>query len=472
MKHYRVIGLALGIAGMLAVSGCSKTAATSPFNEAGSVSASGEQTEGASESTEDSAELEELVRQADVLAAGYDYDSAIALLQDVNGYASNAMLKDAVSRYKKEKSQTVLWADNKQVPHIFFHTLVPNTDLAFDGDYREAGYNQVMTTVDEFDKIMEQMYERGWVLVTPYQLYKMEEVTEDVVVQEAYTDEDGQEVPAVTEKQTVTKMVKQDIYLPEGKKPFVLSQDDVCYYEYMEGDGFPSRLVIGADGKVTNEYINEDGSVTYGSYDVMPRLEDFLEKHPDFAYQGARGILALTGYNGILGYRTSDYTYGAGTEKENPNIEADKKEAAKVAQAIKDQGWIIASHSWGHRNYATSSWEVFKADADLWNEEVAPLIGGTDMVIFPFGSDIGSWRGYDGERYEYLKSLGFDYYCNVDGSTLYWVQVTNDYFRQGRMNLDGYRMYQDLYKGADKLSELFDVESVFDPARPLPVPDM
>ena len=250
MKHYRVIGLALGIAGMLAVSGCSKTAATSPFNEAGSVSASGEQTEGASESTEDSAELEELVRQADVLAAGYDYDSAIALLQDVKGYASNAMLKDAVSRYKKEKSQTVLWADNKQVPHIFFHTLVPNTDLAFDGDYREAGYNQVMTTVDEFDKIMEQMYERGWVLVTPYQLYKMEEVTEDVVVQEAYTDEDGQEVPAVTEKQTVTKMVKQDIYLPEGKKPFVLSQDDVCYYEYMEGDGFPSRLVIGADGKI------------------------------------------------------------------------------------------------------------------------------------------------------------------------------------------------------------------------------
>ena len=30
-----------------------------------------------------------------------------------------------------------------------------------------------------------------------------------------------------------------EIYLPEGKKPFVLSQDDVNYYDYMEGDGLP-----------------------------------------------------------------------------------------------------------------------------------------------------------------------------------------------------------------------------------------
>ena len=472
MKHYRVIGLALGLAGMLLVSGCSKTAATSPSQDAENASVSGEQTDGIEGSTVETSVQEDLIEQADRLAAGYDYDGAIALLQDAAGYASDEEMQGAVTRYEEEKSKAVLWADNKQVPHIFFHTLVPNTDLAFDGDYREDGYNQVMTTIDEFDKIIEQMYERGWVLVTPYQLYQMEDVTEDVVVQEAYTDADGNEVPAVTEKQTVKKMVKQDIYLPEGKKPFVLSQDDVCYYEYMDGDGFASKLVIGEDGKVTNEYVNEDGTVTYGSYDVMPRLEDFLEEHPDFAYQGARGILALTGYNGILGYRTSDYTYGAGTEKENPNIEADKKEAAKVAQAIKDQGWILASHSWGHRNYATSSWEVFKADADLWNTEVAPLIGGTDMIIFPFGSDIGSWRGYDGERYEYLKNLGFDYYCNVDGSTLYWVQVSDAYFRQGRMNLDGYRMYQDLYRDANKLSELFDVKSVFDPARPLPVPDM
>lgn len=471
MKHFRVMGLALGIVGILAFSGCAKPVGTTPEG----LSAAPAQTEAPTVQGTEAPTLPDytdLIAQADRLAASYDFDGALSLIQTVESYTEVEELTSAVARYEAEKSEMVLWPDNKQVPHIFFHTLVPNTDLAFDGDYREAGYNQVMTTIDEFNKIMEQMYERGWILVTPYQLYRMEEVTEPVVIEEAYTDEDGNEVPAVTEVQTFTKMVKQDIYLPEGKKPFVLSQDDVCYYEYMDGDGFASKLVIGPDGKVTNEYKLEDGTITYGSYDVMPILEDFIEEHPDFSYQGAKGILALTGYNGILGYRTSEYTYGAGTEKENPNIEADRKTASEVAEAIKAQGWLFASHSWGHRNYQTSSWEVFQNDADLWINEVAPLIGGTDIIIFPFGSDIGSWRGYDGERYEYLKGQGFDYYCNVDGSTLYWVQVKKDYFRQGRMNLDGYRMYQDLYNGANKLEELFDVESVFDPARPLPVPDM
>lgn len=37
--------------------------------------------------------------------------------------------------------------------------------------------------------------------------------------------------------------------LPEGKKPFVMSQDDLCYYDYMLDDGFASRIVIGDDGK-------------------------------------------------------------------------------------------------------------------------------------------------------------------------------------------------------------------------------
>ena len=40
-----------------------------------------------------------------------------------------------------------------------------------------------------------------------------------------------------------------DIMLPEGKLPFVMSQDDLCYYPYMDGDGFASRIVIGAERK-------------------------------------------------------------------------------------------------------------------------------------------------------------------------------------------------------------------------------
>ena len=38
----------------------------------------------------------------------------------------------------------------------------------------------------------------------------------------------------------------------------------------------------------------------------LPCVEAFIQEHPDFSNNEARGILGLTGYNGILGYRTDD----------------------------------------------------------------------------------------------------------------------------------------------------------------------
>jgi hypothetical protein len=51
-------------------------------------------------------------------------------------------------------------------------------------------------------------------------------------------------------------------------------------------------------------------------------------------------------------------------------------------------------------------------------------------------------------------------------SAIYWNQLGTNYFRGGRRNLDGVRMYHN----PDLLDDLFDVESVFDKARPTPVP--
>jgi len=56
-----------------------------------------------------------------------------------------------------------------------------------------------------------------------------------------------------------------------------------------------------------------------------------------------------------------------------------------------------------------------------------------------------------------------------------WVQLGASYLRQGRRNLDGFRMYYDLPETSpakDHLSDLFDVSTVFDRERPTPVPPM
>lgn len=387
-----------------------------------------------------------LLTRAQALAIGYDYDGAIDLLQSDSAYRSDPQVQEAIAGYEATKAGLVR-ANVGKITHIFFHSLVVDNSKAFDGDPDEKGYNQVMTTVGEFEKILQTMYDKGYVLV---RLHDMAYET---------TDENG-----------ATVMKAGDIMLPEGKTPFVMSQDDLNYYAYMGGDGFANRMIIGEDGKPTCEMKLEDGTVSVGSYDLVPILEDFIQEHPDFSYKGARAVLAFTGYEGILGYRT------APSYSENPTYEQDRQEAAKVAQCLRDNGWELSSHSWGHLNMGTIEMDRFTTDVNKWEQEVESLIGPTDIILYPFGADIGDWKPYtsENERFNDLYAAGFRYFCNVD-SNEYWVQIGDNFLRQGRRNLDGYRMWKDITAedpSHRKLDDLFRAEDVFDSDRPTPVADM
>ena len=179
-------------------------------------------------------------------------------------------------------------------------------------------------------------------------------------------------------------------------------------------------------------------------------------------------MIAFTGYQGILGYRT------APSYSDSPTYEQDKETASAVAQCLRDNGWELASHSWGHRDLGKIEMENFIADTDKWEAEVESLIGPTDIILYPFGADVADWHSYsfDNERFAYLYNVGFRYFCNVDSSQ-YWVQVGNDFLRQGRRNLDGFRMWKDIEAGGDtgsrKLDDLFRAEDVFSSNRPTPV---
>ena len=420
-----------------------------------------------------------LLDEANRQAAMYDYDKAIVMLQGAEGYDGNQSYKDAVAGYEAQKAEaSVPYASMNTITHIFFHSLIVDTSLAldrekavskWDGGNKMEAYNSEMTTVTEFCRILDEMYRRGYVLVGLHDIA-------------GFVDNaDG----------TRTMQYKQ-IYLPAGKTPFVLSVDDTSYYMYMEGHGFASKLVVDANGKVVNEYVHPDGTVSYGAYDVLPILEDFITAHPDFCYRGARGTMALTGYEGILGYRTSDYWFNWNCDYikptsvdfrnnfyyNNENIEQDKQTARQVAEAIKAMGWTFASHTWGHRHILDDSYEQTAWDTEMWHKEVEPLTGPTDIIIFAFGQDLDSWRGYaaDNQKYQLLKSYGFDYFCNVDSSQ-YWIQIgaNKDYFRMGRRNLDGYRLweaissYAGIEGGVDRVSDLVDPRAIFDWSRETPV---
>ena len=186
----------------------------------------------------------------------------------------------------------------------------------------------------------------------------------------------------------------------------------------MKKSGFADKLVLNKQGDVKNQYTNK-GQKKIGDYDMVPIIDTFIKKHPDFSYGGSKGVIAETGYNGTLGYRSSKSQYG---DTKKTHREAQK--ATKVANAMKKDGWQFASHSWGHINMTESGIDDIKNDTALWQKEVQPIVGKTPVLIFPFGADIGSFTNYtdDNEKYTYLKNKGFSIFDNVDASQTSWGQ--------------------------------------------------
>ena len=271
-----------------------------------------------------------------------------------------------------------------------------------------------------------------------------------------------------------------------------MSEDDLSYYHsYGENgaQGYADKLVIDSDGKVKCQYTDPSGNVQIGDYDMVPRIDTFISEHPDFCYRGARPTIALTGYNGIFGYRTNDY-YKEGVDgadlntaqktwlKEHPeyNYDTDVAEATKIADALKADGWTFASHTYGHWNASQHSAEDLQKDNERWNATVKICVGATDKIIFAFGGDIAGPEQYtaDNPKYAYFLSQGFHIYANVDGTTFGWTQYGDNYVRDGRIALDGVTMYNAMTDSAQShatyandysLLGIKDVASFFDPNR-------
>lgn len=405
-----------------------------------------------------------IMQQAETMAAGYDYDGAINLLKSEQSYNDSRAMQDAVSRYEEDKKNLEA-KDVYQVPHIFYHSLIVDPDRAFDtakwGKYYVDGTNCWMTTVREFDKITQQMYDNGYVLVRLSDLVKETK------------DADG----------TVHFQPNDQLMLPKDKKPYVLSIDDWSYYHSYDDHGYATKAVLDKNGDVKCEYTDAQGRTTTGDYDVVPRLNSFIAKHPDAAYRGARGTIALTGYNGVFGYRTDTaYKTGERLDKDqkeyldaHPDFNWDQEvsEAKKVADALKKEGWTFASHTWGHLNVKERSLDTLKQDEERFENTVENIIGPVDTIIFAFGADIGSWEGYssDNAAYQFYKSKGYNFFCNVDASKKYTLSITDSYVRDGRIDCDGIQMWNALQgaSNADVFDGMFDVKSVFDPERPTPV---
>ena len=292
------------------------------------------------------------------------------------------------------------------IAHVFYHPVITEPKVAFTQEKNQAKGNfDWMITADEFKRSLNELYKHHYILINPHEAYDLKGKT----------------------------ITRKELKLPKGKKPLILSIDDMNYYEYMRGHGYADRLVLDQKQHVVSETKDKNGKVTTSeTNDIVPILNQFVKDHPDFSLNGQKGVVALTGYNGVLGYRTN--------ELNNKDYLKRKEDAKKVVKAMKRDGWTFASHSWGHIDFANSSYDQIVRDTKRWKNEVEPIIGKTDVFIYPHGAqDRGS------KAYQYLvRDEGFKFLAGVGPNN--FTDIGNDSVYQDRVAIDGLNLYDFKYK--------------------------
>lgn len=390
------------------------------------------------------AESESLLAQAQQLFAIYDYQGALDVLNsfsgDMNQYPA---ISDAIAQYEAAMDSLVAWDDPSQVTNLSFQMLMADPEQAFaHSDYGSA-FNKNYVTTAEFGRILEELHRNGYVLVGMDDLYTATTAGNGTVTYAANT-----------------------LYLPEGKKPLLLTQTNVNYNIYIvdgdgdklpdkDGAGFACRLVLDDNGSVTCERIDRDGQTVTGDFDLVPILDNFVEANPDFSYKGAKAVLALTGYNGLFGYRTN-----SGAE-EDFGLDAYNEavaQAIKVAGALRDSGYELACYTYENVPYGEFSASMLETDLNKWLTECLPILGQVDTMVYAQQSDITNTEVYSGDKFATLQNAGFRYYLGFSQDGTPWSIIGADYIRHGRILVSGSNMAHN----SQWFAGLFDTEYVLD----------
>lgn len=386
--------------------------------------------------------------EADILAVHYGYDEAIAVLDALPEATHN--YQDVTAKRAELvslKQALVLWEDNTQVLNLSFQLLIADSQRAFQDTTFGSSYKDNFITTSEFTRILQQLYENNYILVS----------LDDIIATTPLGD--GSNV-----------YEGKQLFLPAGKKPLILTQTNVNYNTYMidsdgdklpdkGGDGFASRLVIDDNNMLSCEIVHADGTVDTGDYDLVPILESFIATHPDFSYKGARAILAVTGYDGLFGYRTNA---AAKTHFGATYCEQEQRTVSEIIKKLRDYGYEIACYTYGNTAYGTSDLSKINEELEKWRTEVVQLLGECDVIAFAKNNDISNTSTlYSGDKFNALYDAGFRYYLGFCSDGNPWSVCTDTYMRQGRILVSG----ANLKNHADWFEGILDPSAILDSSR-------
>jgi len=367
---------------------------------------------------------EEVLALSTLLFKGYFYEEALALLNSDEALINHETM--ALEAEIQSEIDSLVLFNPKDIKHIFFHSLILYPKNLFPNlSTPTGGYNEGFIYQSELQRLLPQLLERGYVLYNINDIFS---------------------------KNANGVMKQNDIYLPPGKRPLVISIDDPSYHYNKTAPnryGFANRVVFDEFGELATEVPTPSGTVelTYDG-DVHVLIDGFVKEHPEFSYRGHKGAIASTGYMGIFGYSLTDL--------ENTEI---RQTVIAICDKFKENGWIFANHSYTHNR--TGYWGPntnpanIRYDVRRWKETIEPIVGKTNLFIAPFGFLLR------GEAMQVVLDNGYDIYCTVDFNQP--ISVYSTHAVMGRIEIGGYS----LVRYVNTLNrDFFDVSSVKDSHRP------
>ena len=384
--------------------------------------------------------------EAQDLATIYNYEEAIAVLENfletVEDKAEYPEITTQRSAYVTAQSQLVEYMDPSTIPNLSFHTLMVDPARSLRDAEFGGLYNRNFVSIGEFQKILDQLYNNGYVLVDF----------------DSFTSVNGDQI------------FPESIYLPQGKKPVMITATMVNYWAYMVdsdgdgvadagGDGFANKLVLDDNGDIKASYIDSNGAESIGDYDLIPILETFIQEHPGFSYQGARATVAVAGKEGVFGYRINSSYIATNSQT---FVDGEIAGAKVIAQALRDKGYTLACYTYANIDYGKKNANQIMDDLNKWDADIVSVIGSVDVFVF---AQFGDLTDYNGAAFKVMQQKGFKYF--VANGDKPWTEVRSDYVRQKRLMVTGNALgwRQSDYEG------IFDCNAVVDMATRVSIPN-
>ena len=342
--------------------------------------------------------------------------SIIQTMLNLNNFKANTFRKETCFHATNNLNfpSHELYNYDGEIFSLSFNTLMAFPEKALgDNNNLSASFDESKITTTEFKNILYELYKNNYVLISTNQI-----------------------IDSKTLEQIPLK-------LPKNKKPILLVFDNVSYKSNYQNLGEIDKIIIDRNNNLAT-YTTKKSIQDRVAYDneFILILETFIKQFPDFSFNGAKGIIFLTGENGILGYNTNH---------KNASSKYESKRVSEVIKKLKSLGWQFGCNNYSYKLDSSLSDMEFAKDLSLWNAEVSPLIGTTNLYAYPYGEN-----DENSSKQELLITSGFKIFFECGDPNP--IQKVSDTYHFYYYKING----KALRENTQILDKLFTCEKVYD----------